>query len=67
MREGEVLNREALEELVPKGVQVGRSVARIELGEKWRERLRKTLDFISALRVTLEQPDTEAVAVAGPD
>jgi transcription-repair coupling factor (superfamily II helicase) len=67
MREGEVLNRDALEDLVPKGVQVGRSVARIELGDKWRDRLRKTLDFISALRVTIDQPAAEPAVVAGQD
>ena len=67
MREGEVLNRDALEDLVPKGVQVGRSVARIELGDRWRERLRKTLDFISALRVTIEPPTAEPVVAAGQD
>jgi transcription-repair coupling factor (superfamily II helicase) len=49
MREGESLPREALEATVAKGVQVGRSAVRVELGEGWRERLRRTMEQLATL------------------
>jgi transcription-repair coupling factor (superfamily II helicase) len=48
MREGETLPRDALEGAVAKGVQLGRSALRVDLGEGWRERLRRTLEQIAA-------------------
>jgi transcription-repair coupling factor (superfamily II helicase) len=48
MREGETLPREELEGTVAKGVQVGRSALRIDLGDGWRERLRRTLELVAA-------------------
>jgi transcription-repair coupling factor (superfamily II helicase) len=50
MREGATLAREALEGAVAKGVQVGRNSLRVDLGEGWRERLRRTLELIAASR-----------------
>ena len=50
LRDGEALPREALEGVVAKGVQVGHSQLRIELGEGWRERLHETLERLAALR-----------------
>jgi len=50
MREGEALPRETLEGTVAKGVQVGRNALRIELGEGWRERVRRTLEQVAASR-----------------
>jgi transcription-repair coupling factor (superfamily II helicase) len=47
MRGDEPVPRETLESVVPKGVQVGRSVLRVELGEGWRDRLRVTLEQLS--------------------
>jgi transcription-repair coupling factor (superfamily II helicase) len=54
MREGETLPRESLEATVLKGVQVGRAALRVELGEGWRERLRRTIEQIAAARATEE-------------
>ncbi len=50
LREGEALPREDLEGAVAKGVQVGRSLLRVEMGEGWRERLQGTLEKVAALR-----------------
>ncbi len=51
-REGESLPRAGLEDTVPKGVQVGHSLVRVELGDGWRERLRRTLEQLAAARGT---------------
>jgi transcription-repair coupling factor (superfamily II helicase) len=50
MQDGEALPREALVGAVAKGVQVGRNVLRVDLGEGWRERLRRTLELIATTR-----------------
>jgi hypothetical protein len=47
MHEDDPLPREALEAVAPKGVSVGRSVLRVELGSGWRERLRLTLELVA--------------------
>src|SRR5438132_5830564 len=52
MKEGEALAREALEGVVAKGVQVGRNSLRVELDGSWRERLRRTLEQVAAVRDT---------------
>ena len=49
VREDEPLDRETLEAIVLRGVTVGRSMLRVELGDGWRERLRRTLEQVSAL------------------
>jgi len=54
MREGAALPREALESAVAKGVQVGRSALRVELSDGWRERLRRALEQVAAVRGTEE-------------
>jgi transcription-repair coupling factor (superfamily II helicase) len=54
MREGETLPRESLEATVLKGVQVGRTALRVDLGDGWRERLRRTIEQIAAARVSEE-------------
>jgi transcription-repair coupling factor (superfamily II helicase) len=55
MREGERLPKEDLETTVLKGVQVGRTALRVELGDGWRERLRRTVEQVEAA-MTSEQP-----------
>ena len=50
MREGETLPRESLEATVLKGVQVGRTALRVELGDGWRERLRRTIEQVATAR-----------------
>jgi transcription-repair coupling factor (superfamily II helicase) len=52
LKEGEALAREALEGVVAKGVQVGRTVLRVELGGGWRERLRRALEQVAAVTDT---------------
>ncbi len=54
VREGDALPRAALEEIVPKGVQVGHSLLRVELNEGWRDRLRQTLEHLTLLNVCPE-------------
>jgi transcription-repair coupling factor (superfamily II helicase) len=55
MQEGETLPREPLEASVLKGVQLGRTALRVELGDGWRERLRRTIEQVVAARGS-EQP-----------
>jgi transcription-repair coupling factor (superfamily II helicase) len=47
MHEDDPLPREALEAVAPKGVSVGRSILRVELGSGWRERLRRALELVA--------------------
>ena len=47
MLDEEPLPRAALEAVVPRGVTVGRSTLRVELGDGWRERLRRTLEGLA--------------------
>jgi transcription-repair coupling factor (superfamily II helicase) len=54
LREGETLQRELLEGVVAKGVQLGRNSLRVELGDVWRERLRRTLEQVAASRGATE-------------
>jgi len=51
LEDGETTPKDALEAVVPRGVQVGRSVIHVDLGDRWRERLRETLEQLSVLRV----------------
>jgi transcription-repair coupling factor (superfamily II helicase) len=46
-REDGALPRDELEETVPRGVKVGRSMVRVDLGDGWRERLRRTLEQLA--------------------
>jgi transcription-repair coupling factor (superfamily II helicase) len=48
-RDDDPLPKEDLEARVPRGVTVGRSLLRVELGDGWRERLRKTLEHVAAV------------------
>jgi transcription-repair coupling factor (superfamily II helicase) len=50
MKEEQTLERGELDETAPKGVQAGRTMLRVELGNGWRERLRRTLEELAALR-----------------
>jgi transcription-repair coupling factor (superfamily II helicase) len=50
MKEGDDFPRAALEETVPRGVQVGRNLLRVDLEEGWRERLRRTLELLGEAR-----------------
>jgi transcription-repair coupling factor (superfamily II helicase) len=47
LKEGFLVPREALESRAPKGVQPGRTLVRVELGNAWRSRLRQTLDALA--------------------
>ncbi|MEE8346896.1 MAG: transcription-repair coupling factor, partial [Dehalococcoidia bacterium] len=47
LKEGSHVPREALETRAPKGVQPGRTLVRVELGNAWRGRLRQTLDALA--------------------
>lgn len=51
-QEGQTLAKEVLEELAPAGVQVGRTLLRVEMGDGWRDRLRRTLELVAATTVT---------------
>jgi len=48
-REETPLPKEALQATVPRGVTVGSSLLRVELGNGWRERLRRTLEQVADL------------------
>jgi transcription-repair coupling factor (superfamily II helicase) len=50
MQEDQLLPREQLEALVPRGVNLGRSMMRIDLGNGWRERLRRTLELVAEVK-----------------
>ena len=50
MEADETLPAAALDETAPRGVQVGRTMMRIELDEGWRERLRNALELLVAAR-----------------
>jgi transcription-repair coupling factor (superfamily II helicase) len=50
LQEGETLPKEALEGTVAKGVHIGRTALRVELGDGWRDRLRHTLEQLAELR-----------------
>ncbi|HEU4760659.1 MAG TPA: transcription-repair coupling factor [Dehalococcoidia bacterium] len=54
LREGLTLSREELEGRVPRGVQVGRTLLRVELGEGWRERLRRAMEEAAAAQAGQE-------------
>ena len=53
-RDGEDFPREALEATAPRGVQVSRHSARVDLSEGWRDRLRQTLELIVDAKSTVE-------------
>jgi transcription-repair coupling factor (superfamily II helicase) len=46
MDEAETLPAAALESVVPRGVQVGRTLMRISLDEGWEERLQRALELL---------------------
>jgi len=50
MEAGETLPAVALEETAPRGVQVGHTMMRVDLGEAWQERLRHALELLVAAR-----------------
>jgi transcription-repair coupling factor (superfamily II helicase) len=50
MREDTPLPREELEPIVPRGVQISRHSLRVDLGDDWRERLRKVLEQVEAAK-----------------
>jgi transcription-repair coupling factor (superfamily II helicase) len=47
MREDGQVPRGSLEEIVLRGVQLGRSIIKIDLGEGWRDRLQKTIEQLA--------------------
>ena len=56
MEAGETLPAAALEETAPRGVQVGRTMMRVDLDEGWQDRLRLALELLVAART---EEDTE--------
>ena len=48
LREGLLLPQEAIEPQAPRGVQVGRTLLRVEMGDGWRQRLRWALEQLAA-------------------
>ena len=50
LKEGLLLPSEALEAGAPRGVRVGRTMLQIELGEGWRERLRRALEGLASAK-----------------
>jgi len=55
VHEDDPLPRERLEAVAPKGVVVGRSMVRVDLGGGWRERLRRTLELVADARTAQEE------------
>jgi len=55
LKEGLLLPSEALEGGAPRGVHVGRATLRVELGEGWRERLRRALEQVASAN-TIQAP-----------
>jgi len=47
LKDGSLVPKEALESHVPKGVSLGRTLVRVELGEGWRNRLQETLEALA--------------------
>jgi transcription-repair coupling factor (superfamily II helicase) len=47
LKDGSLVPKEALESRVPKGVSLGRTLVRVELGEGWRVRLQETLEALA--------------------
>ena len=47
LKEGSLVPKQALESRVPKGVSLGRTLVRVELGEGWRTRLQETLEALA--------------------
>jgi transcription-repair coupling factor (superfamily II helicase) len=56
MREEKQVPRESLDDIVARGVQLGRSVLRVELGDGWRDRLQRTLEQLAAAVSETEAP-----------
>ncbi len=50
MREEVELPREVLEPIVPRGVQLTKHTLRVDLGDGWRDRLRRTLEQVEAAK-----------------
>jgi transcription-repair coupling factor (superfamily II helicase) len=50
MKEGRAVARDELADIVPRGVQVGSHVIRVDLGEGWRDRLMRTLEQLESAR-----------------
>ncbi len=47
LKDGILVPKEALETRAPKGVSLGRTLVTVQLGEGWRERLRRTLEALA--------------------
>ncbi|MCH7810216.1 MAG: hypothetical protein IH863_06530 [Chloroflexi bacterium] len=63
MEAGETLPAAALEETAPRGVQVGRTMMRVELAEGWRERLRQALELLVTARAEESAEDADGALV----
>ena len=57
MQEDQLLPRHTLEAVAPKGVTVGNSLLRVDLGDGWRERLRRTLELVADAK-SAQEPAT---------
>jgi transcription-repair coupling factor (superfamily II helicase) len=47
LKEGCLVPKEAMEPSAPRGVSLGRTLVRVELGQGWRDRLRQTLEALA--------------------
>jgi transcription-repair coupling factor (superfamily II helicase) len=47
LKEGSLVPKEALEGRAPKGVNPGRTLVRVDLGEGWRSRLQQALEALA--------------------
>ena len=63
MEAGETLPAAALEETVPRGVQVGHTMMRVDLNEGWRERLRHALELLVAAKTEEEENNADEALV----
>ena len=55
LQDGETLAPDTLADTAPRGVQVGRSMVRVESGDGWRQRLLAALEQLAAAKAE-EQP-----------
>jgi transcription-repair coupling factor (superfamily II helicase) len=63
MEAGETLPAAALEEAVPRGVQVGHTMMRVDLDEGWQERLNHTLQLLVAARTEEDAENADKALV----
>ena len=55
LKEGSLVPKEKRESRAPKGVSLGRTLVKVELGEGWRERLGQTLEALAEAEPVLAE------------